>query len=413
MLRKMSFPYVSFLASLLLVLLLDGTLWAGVFDGVPKYIALPDCTKERTVELFPLASGEKSVTVELLGGEIAIPQKGSKKKKKADPDAQPVPPAEFYSLEPGKAKDPKLAVGNIKFNQRGRKATCATLALDGETVKFKWRTKVPQKFLLPVGNCMLKLTCGEEKHYVALREPVQMESILLNPKTGSGSIKSPKMEIPFPSADAMFLEIQNLGQYKPGDPTVMFPPVTCLSDISPREPLQIKFTFTDPNGNAAQLFYFDVLVTYKTNFSASLIPPKELARDFGHLLQIAADPQSDIQITNMKKKIQSIQKKLDEQEAWRRNAKDTQEIAMLQQQIMLIEKMRSIQDADAKVRLFIDYGEAQADIILTESLTVEQREEAKQGKRKGGKRSGAGTGGAEADEEEPDGDAGGFDGMKF
>ncbi|MBO5438665.1 MAG: hypothetical protein J6A23_13470 [Thermoguttaceae bacterium] len=413
MLKKMRFPYVSFFASLLLLLLLGRTVMAGVFDGVPKYVALPDCTKESTVKLFPLATGEKAVTVELLGGEIAIPQKGTKKKKKSDPDAQTPPPAEFYSLEEGKAKDPKLTVWNIKFNQRGRKATCATIALDGESVKFKWRTKVPQKFLLPVGNCALKLTCGEEKHYIALREPVQMESILLNPKTGSGSIKSQKMEIPFPSPDAMFLEVQNLGKFKPGDPSVTFPPVTRLSDISPREPLQINFTFTDPNGNAAQLFYFDVLVAYKTNFSASLIPPKELARDFGQLLQTASDPQVDIQITNMQKKIQSIKKKLDEQEAWRRNAKDTQEIAILQQQISMIEKLRSIHEADAKVRLFIDYGEAQADIILTETLTVEQREEAKQSKRKGGKQTEKEAGNADADEEEAEDGENGFEGMKF
>lgn len=86
---------------------------------------------------------------------------------------------------------------------------------------------------------------------------------------------------------------------------------------------------------------------------------------------------------------------------------------MLQQQISMIEKLRSIHEADAKVRLFIDYGEAQADIILTETLTVEQREEAKQSKRKGGKQTAKETGNADADEEEAEDGENGFEGMKF
>ncbi len=371
-----------------------------VFDGVPKFVVLPECTKEENVELFPLATGDQAISMEMLGGQTAVLAKGSSKKKKNDEGEAE---ASGYTMEQEESKDPNISVWKIKFNQKGKKATCVTLTHDKKTLSFKWRTKVPQKILLPIGNCVLKMTCGKDAHYLALREPMKLETAVMNPKTGSASAKTSKPDIPFPDPSVMVFEIVNFGKFAPGNEMIEFPPATRVSDISSKEPLKIKFNFRDSNGNINELFHFDLALGFKTNFSVTVLPEKEYVRQFAGMMQQALDPQSDIMITKMRNEINSIQQKLDKQEGWKRNAADTTKIAMNQQMIARLEKLRELGNSDLRARLYADYEEVKIDLVVMEPASGDQKAAVKQGKKKKGKKN------AEKESEEAEEDSlGGF-----
>lgn len=370
-----------------------------VFDGVPRFVVLPECTKEENVELLPLGTGDQAISMELLGGQTATSAKASPKKKKNDEgDAE----ATGYTMEQDESKDPNISVWKIKFNQKGRKATCVTLTHDKKTLSFKWRTKVPQKILLPIGNCVLKLTCGKDAHYLALREPMKLETAVMNPKTGSASAKTSKPDIPFPDPSVMFFEIVNLGKFTPGNEMIAFPPATRVADISSKEPLQIKFNFRDSNGNINELFHFDLALGFKTNFSVTLLPDKEYSRQFAAMMQQAMDPQSDIMMTKLRNEINSLKQKLDKQEGWKRDAADTTKISMNQQMIARFEKLRELGGSDLRARLYADYGEVKVDLVVMEPSSGEQKAAMKQGRKKKGKKE------AEAESEEQEDSLGGF-----
>lgn len=375
------------------------TLEAGIFDGTPKAVTLPDCTKDELVGLVPLETAGKPIAMELLGGETAIPPKASAKKKKKNADSE----VTGFTMEQDEPKEGKDPTWKIKFNQKGKKATSLILSHDGKTLNCKWNTKVPQKLLLPIGNCVLKITCESETHFLALREPIKLESIVLNPKTASGAIKGTKMQIPFPALETVFVEILNLGSYLPGDSSVVIPPATKASEIGPQTPLQIKFSFTDPNGNVSSPLQFDVVPNFGNGFSASILPPKEWAKQLPAMIQNVQNPQFEIQINKIKQEISTTKQKLEKEEAWKRNAADTSKIANLEQQLWLYDKLKTIANADAKIRIYVDYGEFQADLIVTETLTVEQKAEKKTAS-KGGKKEKA----AAAPEDEND-----LGGLKF
>ncbi|MBQ2821774.1 MAG: hypothetical protein IJF17_09355 [Thermoguttaceae bacterium] len=353
-----------------------------IFEGVPQFVVLPESTSEKEVELLPLLTGDKAIEIELLGGQTAVPVKGSSKKKK---NAGGEEELSGFTLEQDEAKDENTSVWKIKFNQKGRKATCVMLTHDKKTLTFKWRTKVPAKILQPIGNCVLKITCGEDTHYLALREPMTLETAVMNPKTGSATAKTSKPEIPFPDPSVMFFEIVNLGKFAPGNAMVEFPPATNVSEISPKEPLQIKFNFKDSNGNVNELFHFNLALGFKTNFSVSLLPDNNMGQ-FSAMMQQAMDPQSDIVITKLRKEINNIKQKLDKQEGWKRNAADTTKISQSQQFIACIEKLRELGKADLKARLYADYGDVKVDLVVMEPISEEQKIAAKQNKKKKGKK---------------------------
>ncbi len=394
----------------------------GILDGVPKAISLPECTSGDSVVLVPLDTAGKPVTIELLGGTTAFPAKVSTKKKK-NPEDDLV----GFTLEKEENKE-NSAVWKIKYNQRGKVASAALLTHDGKELKFRWNLKVPAKFLAPLGNCVLKITVENETHYLALRKAVVIESLVLNPKTAAGSIRSEKLDCPFPSLETVYVEILNLGQYQAGGTDVVIPPATKAFEIGPKNPLQIKFNFTDSNNNVQTAVQLDVLPGFGNNFTASLIPAKELAKQLPIWIQQANDPQIDIQINNWKKDIQARKKELADKPGWQGDAKKTTEITQKEMQIWMVGKLKTLSDADAQVRVYIDYGETQTDLVTTEKMTVEQIADAKKASRKssskkgskGGAEGGDGIGGESGESGEDGEDGGGkggkgndFGGMKF
>ena len=86
-----------------------------IFEGVPQFVVLPESTSEKEVELLPLLTGDKAIEIELLGGQTAVPVKGSSKKKK---NAGGEEELSGFTLEQDEAKDENTSVWKIKFNQK-------------------------------------------------------------------------------------------------------------------------------------------------------------------------------------------------------------------------------------------------------------------------------------------------------
>lgn len=343
-----------------------------IFEGVPKFAKLPECTHGKTVDLLPLDTAGKTISIELLGGETAIPAKASARKKQLV----------GFTIEQEKSPKEGVSEWKIKYNERGRKATCVTLIHDGKKLTFKWRTKVPERILAPIGNCVLKLTADADTHYLALREPMALESLILNPKTAKAAIKSEKVDVPFPSEDVMFIEIQGFGKYVNGKDWVTFSPPMKVSEITAQNPLKVTFSFKDSAGNEKPIFYFDILPAFKTTFTAQLIPPRDFP-NFTQFYQIVQDPQIDLRKAANSKEITAIKKRLDKEKGWKRSAADTTKISMLQQENATIDRLRTTPNADVKMRVYADYGEMQMDIIQTQVFTEEQKEAMKQSRKKG------------------------------
>ena len=343
------------------------TLVAGVFDGVPKAVRLPDSTKDDEVELMPLDLGGKTFTLQLLGGETAIPQKAGAKKKK---DAEDGKPAELtgYTLT---NEGPNC--WKIKYNLEGREATCVTLTHDGKKLRFKWRTKVPQNLLLPIANCVLKFTCGPDKHYVALRESVKVPNIMLNRKTGAGMFKTEKLDYPLPDPETVFFDLQSLGSHKRGEANVILPPVKKVSDLSSREPLNIQFKFKDSNGNTKNPFNLNIKTMIAAVIEVSIEPPLTDAKMYSMMFRQAQDPQIDIVLHKNRSEINNINQKLKKKKAWKRSAKDTNKISQLQTVNWTYEQLRELAKWEAKLRVYINYGETQVNILETQPLTAEQK----------------------------------------
>lgn len=340
---------------------------ASVFDGVPKAVRLPDSTKDDEVELMPLDLGGKTFTLVLLGGETAIQPKGGAPKKK-DAEDGGKPKLAGYTLT-----NEGAGCWKIKYNQDGREATCVTLTHDGKKLNFKWRTKVPQNLLLPIANCVLKFTCGSEKHYMALREPVKIPNIMLNRKTGIGMFKTDLLDYPLPDLETVFFDFQSLGSHKRGEANVVLPPVTKASELSSREPLKIQFQFKDSNGNTKIPFTIDIRTTIAAVISVSLEPPRDSVKLYSLMFRQAQDPQIDIVLYKNRNEINNINQKLRKQKAWKRSAKDTNKISQLQMVNWSYEQLRELAKWEAKMRVYIDYGETQVNVLETQPLTAEQR----------------------------------------
>lgn len=338
---------------------------ASVFDGVPRAVRLPDSTKEDEVTLLPLDLGGKAFTLTLLGGETAIPQKPGAKKKDAEGGAAALTGYTLTSEGPNCWK--------IKYNLEGREATCVTLTHDGKKLNFKWRTKVPQNLLLPIANCVLKFTCGADKHYVALRETVKIPNIMLNPKTGAGMFKTEKLDYPVPDLETVFFELQSLGSHRRGEANVILPPVKKASELSSREPLKIQFKFKDSNGNTKNPFNLNIKAMIAAVIEVSIEPPLTDAKIYSTMFRQAQDPQIDIVLHKNRGEINNINRKLKKQKAWKRSAKDTNKISQLQMVNWTYEQLRALSKWEAKLRVYINYGETQVNILETQPLTAEQR----------------------------------------
>ena len=355
-----------FLGALAVVWFENQVLAASVFDGVPRAVRLPDSTKEDEVTLLPLDLGGKAFTLSLLGGETAIPQKaGAKKKKDAEGGAAALTGYTLTGEGPNCWK--------IKYNLEGREATCVTLTHDGKKLNFKWRTKVPQNLLLPIANCVLKFTCGADKHYVALREPVKIPNIMLNRKTGAGMFQTEKLDYPLPDLETVFFDLQSLGSHKRGEANVVLPPVKKASELSSREPLKIQFKFKDSNGNIKTPFVLDIKTTIAAVIEVSIEPPKTDAKMYSMMFRQAQDPQIDIVLNKNRKEINSINNKLKKQKGWKRDAKDTNKISQLQTVNWSYEQLRALAKWEAKLRVYINYGETQVTVLETQPLTAEQK----------------------------------------
>jgi hypothetical protein len=105
----------------------------------------------------------------------------------------------------------------------------------------------------------------------------------------------------------------------------------------------------------------------------SIEPPKTDAKIYSMMFRQAQDPQIDIVLHKNRSEINNISRKLSKQKAWKRSAKDTNKISYLQTVNWTYEQLRALAKWEAKLRIYINYGETQVNVLETQPLTAEQR----------------------------------------
>ena len=369
------------------------------FKNVPDIAPIPGTASHEKTKLVDLPDAGSEVVVSLLGGDVVFPVKAIGKKQPEQ--------TKFFNLEEGEAEG-ENKVWDIKYKNKEDESLAAVLSLEDGVLNFEWRpdSKIPPKDLPILANCALLLEVGEKSHLLALREPIELPTIVLDKKTGNGMIKPEKLDIPFPSNDVVFVEFTRIGDFPEDSQDITFPEPTKVSDLGPKTPMKISFNFKDPNGNMQEAFFFDFVPMIGSNLTGNLTAGRQgVTKGMGKQLvaQLAQlqNPQIDLQVQQWQKKIQEIEKKLEGKQGWQREAKDTTEIANLQMQIWLVGIAKKMVDADFEFRIYAQYGEDQVDLVTSRKMSPEEMKPGKKGKASRKK------GGNESEEDEGD-----F-GMKF
>ncbi|MCR5163128.1 MAG: protein kinase [Thermoguttaceae bacterium] len=370
------------------------------FKGVPDIAPIPGVSSKEKTKLVDLPDAGSEVTVSLLGGDVVFPVKAIGKKQPEQ--------TKFFDLEEGDAEGENKA-WDIKYRNKDDEALAAVLSLEDGELNFEWRpdSKIPPKDLPILANCALKLEVGEKSHVLALREPIELPTIVLDKKTGNGMIKPEKLEIPFPSNDVVYVEFTRIGDFPENSQDIVFPEPTKVSDLGPKNPLKISFNFKDPNGNMQEAFFFDFVPTIGSNLTGNLTPgmqgmTKGAGKQVMGMLSQLQNPQIDLQVQQWQKKIQEIEKKLEGKQGWQREAKDTTEITQLQMQIWMVGIAKQMGDADFEFRIFAQYDGEEIDLVTSRKMSPDEMKPGKKGKQAKKK------GGNEPEEDEND-----LGGMKF
>ncbi|MBR0191917.1 MAG: protein kinase [Thermoguttaceae bacterium] len=370
------------------------------FKGVPDIAPIPGVSSKEKTKLVDLPDAGSEVAVSLLGGDVVFPVKAIGKKQPEQ--------TKFFNLEEGDSEGENKA-WDIKYKNKEEESLAGILTLEDGELSFEWRPddKIPPKDLPMLANCALKLEVGEKSHVLALREPIELPTMVLDKKTGNGGFKPEKLDPPFPSSDVVYVEFTRIGDFPDNCQDITFPEPTKVSDLGPKNPMKISFNFKDPNGNMQEAFFFDFVPTVGSSLAGTLTPGMQgMAKGAGKQLMaqlsLLQNPQIDIQVQQWNKKIQEIEKKMEKVEAWQRDAKDTNEIAKLQMQIWLVGIAKQMGDADFEFRIYALYDGEEIDLVTSRKMSPDEMKPAKKGKASNKK------GGKEPEEDEND-----LGGMKF
>lgn len=374
------------------------------FKNSPSAVELPALDGEK-LELTQISHAGMDVSVSLLGGETAFPVKSSGKK----PGTQ----TKFFTIS---ETDGDVPTWEIRYRMREEESLAATLTLEENSLYFQWNAaeEIPPKDLPVLGNCALKLTCNEKEHVLALRQAVELETLVLGGKTGGATVKSGKLEIPFPSLETVYVEIVRVGKFPEDAKVLQLPEPMKASELSKRNPLTVNFKFEDANGNAQNPLIFQFVPIFSNNFAGTLTPV--LSIPGGSLMkqiEMAKNPQIDIQVTDWKKQITAIEKKNEDVAAHARSPQDTAKVAQLELQIWFVDVLKQLDGADFEYRIYADLDGNQVDLVTSRYISPEDKKAAKKTARSSKGRRAQNDGGDSEENSEEAGGFGGFEGMKF
>ncbi len=371
------------------------------FKDTVLSVMLPEPETDE-VEIAKIDDGGLEVTVSLLGGSTAFAVKSSGKKAAVQ--------TKFFTLE---SVDNENSTWEIRYQNKEEESKAAVLTLEEGSLKFKWDPdeSIPPKDLPILGNCALKLECNEKSHVLALREAMEFETLVFNPKTGQASVKGGKFEIPLPSLDSVYVEIVRVGEFAEDSKDLQLPEPMKASEISRKNPLRVNFAFTDTNGNAQTPVYFQFVPMFGNGFSGTLTPGLSLngmeipnpGKMIGQQMGMAQNPQIDLQITKWQKEISAIDQKNKDKAAHAKSPEDSAKQAELQLNIWMVGLMKQLVKADVEYRVYADMDGEQVDLITSKYVDPE----AKKAQRKKSKSSKKRDGNDEPDSEE-ESDLGGF-----
>ena len=374
------------------------------FKNSPFAVTLPEPDGEK-MELTQITHAGMDVSVSLLGGDTAFPVRSSGKK----PGTQ----TKFFALSEA---DGDVPTWEIRYRMREEEHLAAVLTLEGNTLQFKWEAseKIPPKDLPVLGNCALKLTCNEKEHVLALRQAVELETLVLGGKTGGATLKSGKLDIPFPSLEMVYVEIVRVGKIPEDSKILQLPEPMKATEISKRNPLTVNFKFEDANGNAQDPLVFQFVPTFSNNFAGTLTPV--LSIPGGSLMaqiEMAKNPQMEIQVSDWKKQISAIEKKNEGVAVHARSPQDTAKAAQLELQIWFVDVLKQLDGADFEYRVYADLDGNQIDLVTSRYVSPDEKKASKKSSRSSKGRRAQNDSGDSGDAEQEDGGFGGFEGMSF
>ncbi len=320
----------------------------------------------------------EDVSISLLGGDTAFPVKAAGKKQPTQ--------TKFFTLETG---DGDVPTWDVKYKIKDTEMKLATLSLEDKSLNFRWEAdgEIPPKDVPMLGNCALKLEYGEKSHVLGLREPIVLETLVLNPKNGTASIKGGKLPLPLPSLDCVYVEIVRVGNLPDDSPDVQIPEPKKASELGPKTPICINFSFKDSNSNLQTPFLYSFTPTFGQNFSGTMLalmaqngtPIPNSGKMYLQAVTQSQDPQIDIQLNNLRKDIDARKKELADKPGWQGDAAKTSEIAQKEMQIWMVGVLKNLVDADVEYRIYADFNGEQMDLITSHFVSPDEKKTPKKG----------------------------------
>ena len=249
---------------------------------------------------------------------------------------------------------------------------------------------------------------------VALRQPMELATLVPGGQAGNATVKAGKMAIPFPSLETVYVEIVRVGKIPENSKVLQLPEPKKAAEISKRDPLMVNFKFEDANGNAQTPLVFQFVPTFSNGFAGTLTPI--LSVPGGSLMkqiEMAKNPQMDIQVTDWKKQISSIQKKNEDVAAHARSPQDMAKIAQLELQVWFVDVLKQLDGADFEYRIYADLEGNQVDLVTSRYISPEDKKAAKKTAKSPKGRQARNEESDETGADEDDDTSGGFEGMKF
>ncbi len=337
------------------------------------------------IALTEINRADMAVQVSLLGGDAAFQVRGTAKK----PGVQ----TKFFTLTAGEGDATKW---KISYKVKDEETHIATITLDGNTLNFKWKkSDAPSKDLPLLGNCALLLECNNKTHILALRKPIELETITLDPKNGEGKLQE-KLELPLPSLDHVYIEILRVGSLPKDYKDMQLPSATKVSEITNTTPMEIKFNYTDASGNSLTPLQFSLVPMLNSGINISmktLLNGAPNGKALMGMINVASSPLFEGNIRKLEQEKASLEKA----------AKDPAKLQQVQSNIWGLTLAKQLIDVDFEYVIYANYGGNTVDLV-TSRKKMEEEKKAKKGGKPSRKKAG---------EEVETEDDGGFGGMVF
>jgi len=233
------------------------------------------------------------------------------------------------------------------------------------------------KQLVAMRNCALRMACNGKTHVLAFRTPATLDTLEVN-FTGKTTIKAPATLPPLPAPSVLRVQIVRVGELDPKkDKLLVIPDAKSFTEIRPKEPVVIQFTFTDDANNVSpQLILQLNMRANGGKLSGDMVMnPPQMANGLAEMVRFSRDTRNENMYKDWKKKAEG-----------EKDPKDpikTRERLMSQQKVWLYDLSQKMADCDVEYRVYMLLDGEEIDLIRTEKKIKEVPEPKRGAKRAG------------------------------